>query len=1132
MSQGAGDLGAFEVGFDEFEDRLTDFGGPLGELAQADGDPFAIAPDDARDIVKKPQGDPGPIEYVAEEDAKDDGEHFVFRAVRMSDEEMDESALPGPSTPSVHPQDGETEKTSEVGTPFGSGIQGPDQMSRAFVAEASTEPAPAPPPVAATSASATGMPLIVDTLADVVDANDGFTSLREAIALANANADHDDIVFADGLSGTIRLTQGELAVTEAAAIDGGGVITISGDANGDDVTDAEGITQVTASGSGLLDDNDRVFRVDADGDVALSGLVVTGGVVGLNYLGGGVAAYGTSRLTIGNVRIEGNYAGLEGGGVSFQASATGVFDQVTIADNVARIAGGGIVGAASGTDIQISNSMISGNVATVNSGGGLQVAGSLNIDASRISGNSAAQGRGGAVEVEGSADATISNSIIDGSTALNGGGVNVSGDLRLESSTLYGNSAAGANGSGGGGVRAVSAGDVDILNATFFENSASAGGAIFATGTPGLLIANATIVGNSADQGSGVSTDPAVAGAPYTTIANSIILGNVNATNGAVSDAISGRFSSQANLIGGDVARVFADLDVNGAPILQDNGGPVPTIALLGSSGNPALDAATGIGSPVDARGLQLIDLLIDRGGFRDLGAFELTEEELGLQPALPNLTVTTLADVVDPADGEISLREALDRVSFADDIGASPQTVTFVEGLEGTIRLTQGELVIARAITIDGGGVITITGDANGDDVTDANGLTDVADSARDGALDDNSRILNIVDAPSEVVLIGLTITGGRTTGYDPSSQDRYSGGGISSNAATLTIADSTISGNSTTGNFASGGGLYSSGGVTLINSTVSGNSTSGDNAEGGGIDANVITVASSRISDNSTYGRAAFAGGIDAGTVTVTNSTVSGNSTAGFFAGGGGIRAIDVVTLTNSTISGNATAGDTSSGGGVFAAYDVTVISSTISGNSTAGSNADGGGIVSFGAVAVANSIILGNTAELSQGDEVIESTSSSSEDGVPEFLGFNIVGADSGAFDASISANVSNADPNAVFAAVVDGAGVLADNGGPVETIALSDDPLNPALDASGGDNIRATDARGVSAFDQVGVGAEGAGNPGIRDLGAFEVDAQPEAASLIVTTLDDVVDRFDGLTSLREAVAFANEEAGAA
>ncbi|MEM1277713.1 MAG: CSLREA domain-containing protein, partial [Pseudomonadota bacterium] len=47
-------------------------------------------------------------------------------------------------------------------------------------------------------------------------------SLREAVALANATAGDDEIVFASGLQGTLSLTGGEIAVTDGVTISGTG----------------------------------------------------------------------------------------------------------------------------------------------------------------------------------------------------------------------------------------------------------------------------------------------------------------------------------------------------------------------------------------------------------------------------------------------------------------------------------------------------------------------------------------------------------------------------------------------------------------------------------------------------------------------------------------------------------------------------------------------------------------------------------------------------------------------------------------------------------------------------------------------------------------------------------------------
>ena len=95
-----------------------------------------------------------------------------------------------------------------------------------------------------------------------------------------------------------------------------------------------------------------------------------------------------------------------------------------------------------------------------------------------------------------------------------------------------------------------------------------------------------------------------------------------------------------------------------------------------------------------------------------------------------------------------------------------------------------------------------------------------------------------------------------------------------------------------------------------------------------------------------------------------------------------------------------------------------------------------------------------------------------------------------------------------------------GTLADNGGAVATIALNEAASNPALDAGDDGLAPATDARGFSRDDVAGAANNGTN---VSDLGAFEA-----SHSLVVTTLADAVDATDGLLSLREALALAQQD----
>src|SRR5262249_50558078 len=92
-------------------------------------------------------------------------------------------------------------------------------------------------------------------------------SLRQAISDANGNSGADTIVFAKGVSGTIKLTSGELLITDS--------VTISG----------PGANKVSVSGNNAS----RVFDIAANGtmNVTISGLTITHGYAADR--GGGIA---------------------------------------------------------------------------------------------------------------------------------------------------------------------------------------------------------------------------------------------------------------------------------------------------------------------------------------------------------------------------------------------------------------------------------------------------------------------------------------------------------------------------------------------------------------------------------------------------------------------------------------------------------------------------------------------------------------------------------------------------------------------------------------------------------------------------------------------------------------------------
>jgi hypothetical protein len=264
--------------------------------------------------------------------------------------------------------------------------------------------------------------------------------------------------------------------------------------------------------------------------------------------------------------------------------------------------------------------------------------------------------------------------------------------------------------------------------------------------------------------------------------------------------------------------------------------------------------------------------------------------------------------------------------------------TVDFQSGLTGTIPLTSGELAISKDLTIAGPGASVIT--VSGNQV---------------------SRVFDIAAAVNAAIS-GLTIADGFNTNFGGGAMNVF-GGGIM-NAGTLTLAASTLSGNSVSvATFiAEGGGLYnaSSGTLTVSGCTLSGNSAISTTTLIGG------------------SGSAQGGGIYNAGTLTVTNSTLSGNSATSvgpvLDAGGGIYNSGGTVSISNSTLvnnvarSSNGTSGfGGANGGGIFSNGTLTITASTLSGNSAGNSTtaaSNGGGIDNLGTLTVSDSVVTGNT------------------------------------------------------------------------------------------------------------------------------------------------------------------------
>ncbi|MFI5396144.1 MAG: choice-of-anchor Q domain-containing protein [Candidatus Binatia bacterium] len=294
--------------------------------------------------------------------------------------------------------------------------------------------------------------------------------------------------------------------------------------------------------------------------------------------------------------------------------------------------------------------------------------------------------------------------------------------------------------------------------------------------------------------------------------------------------------------------------------------------------------------------------------------------------------------------------------------------------------------------------------------------------------------------------------------------------GGGIA-NVGTATLTDSTVANNRAggAGNGGAGGGLFNSGALTLTRCTVSGNQ-----AGEGDIGGNGGGIANGD-------GESVFFSARTGGTLTLIDSTVSGNIAGGGGCdggNGGGIFNTGTLTLTDCTVSGNQVGGATcvaGDGGGIFNGGTLLLASCTISGNSGwcgwGGFCEDGkgGGIASAGPLAVVRNTLVAGNSTAASGRDC---------HGVVTSQGYNLI---QDIADCTISGdttgNITNVDPHL---------GPLQSNGGLTETQALFSG--SPAIDA--GNPSGCADADGnVLTIDQRG--APRAVNGDARcDIGAYE------------------------------------------
>jgi hypothetical protein len=761
------------------------------------------------------------------------------------------------------------------------------------------------------------------------------------------------------------------------------------------------------------------------------------------------------RVTNGTMNVIDSVVSFNRGGSGISASSSQLsIKSTSITDNVPRTAGGRGGGfTAYNSIVDISDSSIARNHDSY--GGGISTLyGTLNIERTSIHDNIATE-LGGAMFLTDGAF-TMTDCAVFNNSARVGGGLTLGGNFEITSSTISNNTASSGNGAGiefypGQGI---------IRFSTIAD---SRGSGLYFEWAPTVALDHVIVAGNGPDgkedlqafRSDRVTTRSSLIGYTSTTGPAEAPLGspdiNGNLIGGPMHGLIDPRLGPLVNnggptlthaLLPGSPAINAGDLNlkagIDGVPQFDQRGEPFSRVV------NGRIDiGAFEYQSPSDVN--LLVDTLADESdGNHGRGDLSLREaiELSNLYPSDDTIRFDPALTTTEPATILLTMGE----LRISDDVTIEGHGAEFLtidsSGNDPTPDIDDGRGV--RIFNIDDGSRntrinVSISGlTLTGGDASTAGGAirsqenVTVLESVisgnasgpnfgQGGAIYSNDGNLTLIDCEvlnnTSRTGAGVYIRGGSATvtgsmieanvnsGRGPF---RIAGSGIHSVASILTVANSTISGNTgqdSAGVYATGSSrieivdsefadnfygiaIYSSGGATEITgSDFIGNEWHGvflrifDHAK--------VSISHTSVLDNLSHGiyaeqnagtleisdsvvsghRASgiFAESSQSGVVEILNSTISGNTTS--FSGGGISLIGGTATITHSSIYDNVSRFTGSYGGGGIHSNlaNVTISDSSVHNNV---SFATAGGIAVRGNLALIRSNVTGNTARISGG------------------------------------------------------------------------------------------------------------------------------------------------------------------
>jgi hypothetical protein len=753
---------------------------------------------------------------------------------------------------------------------------------------------------------------------------------------------------------------------------------------------------------------------NASGNVVLSNMTLTGG--------NAASCADTAE----------SFSGGCGGAIELNSGTLTLFSTTFNNDSATQV--GGAIYTGAGTTLSIFNGTFTGNKvnasANFDSGGAIYLLGDASIDSSTFTNNSAVGPSGG----EGDGGAITQSEF------------NSSG-LTITNSQFLGNSAGGSSATTafGGAIYAGAGGPVTISNDTF--GSSSNGNTSNAGGTGGLAVAGAIyFFGTTLSDGGGANGFVGnKASAPDTSIGGFAAGGAIASQTGTITLSAANTFTGNS-AAGGAAAR-------GGAIDLETfQGLAVPVLTLTPNN--------TFTSNSVQTTAAQ------DAGAFG--GAISLVNVNC-------TGSLTQTAASISRQKGQVFGPSAVMKAKIAAaysrrqprssrQVKAASITTSGVSTLEGTFTSNNAG---PSAYWGAGGGAISISSDSTGtftiQNATFTNNSTSAPTTGQTGS---GGGAVGVFAGTAIIINSQVGPGNSATTGggglYATSAPSSLLGPGCPALGGTLTIANTTISGNSVTGggseSFFGGGGIgVAFGGLAIDESTIANNSVAGGTGgNGGGVMA---------INDAAT--------GFETIAV-LENSTIFNNTSSG---NGGGMAAVGdgqtLVSLTNDTIYKNTATGG--KGGNGFSEPTIFQTSPPPGTIVVQFQNT----IIAGGSASVADTNDVWNNDTIQSLDYNIVQTPSSTSPGSGSCANGSTVG---GGYCAHDQAHV---DPQL--------ASGLASNGGATQTIAdTSSSPGRGIVPFTNGlcNNAPFTNV------DQRGY-ARGAG--GVCDVGAYEFTGTPTNAT---------------------------------